>query len=79
MPDLMVLHDPYGSAVTEVTGVKRPVLLANFATGLEKTGAASKALLIRAALVADGRCWRCGRRLRNRESLSEGSGRNCRK
>jgi hypothetical protein len=79
MPDFMVTHDPYGSAVTEVTGVARPVLLAHYATGLEKTGAASKALLIRAALVADGRCWRCGRRLRSRTSLSAGSGRDCRK
>ena len=79
MPDLLVTYDPLGRAVTEVEGIKHPVLLARYAKGLEEVGAKAKAALARAALIADGRCDQCGRRLSSSRTVHVGTGRDCRK
>ena len=77
MPDILIVHDPYGRSISEVTGIEHPVLLARYAEGCQRSGALAKALTIRASLVADGRCWRCGRRLAASTALTSGAGRDC--
>lgn len=77
MPDLLITHDPTGRQISEVVGVERPLLLAKYAQGLDRTGASARALLIKASLVADGRCADCGRRLSSRSSLANGYGPDC--
>jgi hypothetical protein len=79
MPDLLVTYDPLGRAVTEVEGIRHPVLLAEYAKALDAIGSRAKALLARADLVADGRCALCGRRLSSNRTVYAGLGRDCRR
>jgi hypothetical protein len=78
MPDLLVTSDPFGRYITQVDGLAHPVLLAQYAEGLDRVGSHGKAMLARAALVADGRCPYCGRRLSSARTFPFDIGRSCR-
>jgi hypothetical protein len=79
LPNFLIGTTSQGSFVAHVTDIGQPVRLARYAVELDRIGSGRKAALVRAALVSDNRCWRCGRRLTNARTVETGLGRDCRK